>query len=175
MHPKIFVSYNPGVEMEQSTALRLQTIASLYGATVYLPDRLGGTSLKKETEERILDSHAFVLFATSGLSKTVMEEVRFALHNNKRVVIFHDSTTGKRIKISDAPEGQLVDVLFDPYKDTPAAILQKAFDQGGIVQNARLPENASSPNPALSAVIGIGLGLFMLWALNEDEPQKTRR
>ena len=45
MTPKIFISYNPDVEIEQSTALRLQTLSSLYNAVVHLPDRSGNPSL----------------------------------------------------------------------------------------------------------------------------------
>lgn len=164
MQPKIFVSYNPGVEIEQSTALRLQTLSSLYGATVYLPDRLGTIALKETTKQKISDSQVFVMFSTQRLTNIVQEEVNFALHLGKRVIIFYDARVGKNLNTIQKPN--LIETTFNPHTEDAATILKKAMDLGGF-QDA--PGGLSNSSSGLSAVVGIGLGLFLLWALTKDD------
>lgn len=164
MQPKIFVSYNPGVEIEQSTALRLQTLSSLYGATVYLPDRLGTNALKETTKQKIADSQIFVMFSTQQLTKNVQEEVNYALHHAKRVIIFYDARVGKNLNTLQNPN--LVETTFDPHTEDAAIILKKAIDLGGFQDSSGRPSTSSN---GLSAVVGIGLGLFLLWALTKED------
>lgn len=164
MHPKIFVSYNPGVEIEQSTALRLQTLSSLYGATIYLPDRLGTNVLKETTKQKIADSQIFVMFSTQQLMKNVQEEVNYALQLAKRVVIFYDARVGKNL--NTAQNANLIETTFDPFTEDAASIMKKAMDLGGFQDSSGGSSNA---NNGLSAVVGIGLGLFLLWALTKED------
>lgn len=52
----IFISYNPNEEIEQNTALRMQTIASLYNISVELPARQqipAKAKISSETQNRI--------------------------------------------------------------------------------------------------------------------------
>lgn len=190
MHPKIFISYNPGVDIEESTALRLQTLSSLYGAVVHLPDRLGAFGdLKDETKRRILDAQVFVMFSTVTHTEVVRDEVTFAFQNGKRVIIFYDQSTGPILDSTAYPD--IVQIGFRPEEDNAAQLLQEVIDQGGFVRvtppaqpNPHQGQAASSHRPgpvsqtssptkkddsAVGALVGIGLGLFLLWALTKKD------
>jgi hypothetical protein len=178
IHPRIFVSYNPGIEVEQSTALRLQTLSSLYGATVYLPDRLGSTHLKDSTMQKIVDAQVFVMFSTHRLSKAVKEEAEFALKQNKRVVIFYDKHIGKNILTTHINPANLIEVSYDPTINTPADLLGTVLTKGGFLtprKSAEMNNQKEGDNKALTALVGVGLGLLLLWALSSDEDEKPKK
>lgn len=181
MTPKIFISYNPDVEIEQSTALRVQTLSSLYNAVVHLPDRSGTTNLKENTKQRIQDAMVFVMFSTHKLSKMVLDEVNYALQVNKRVIIFYDKRIGKNLNTSNIKDANFLEKFIDPEKDNPADLLNFVLDNGGFVStasNANLVDKKkdSTANAALAAIVGVGLGLLLLWTLSDDDkPKKKRR
>jgi hypothetical protein len=180
MQPKVFISYNPGVEIEQSTALRLQTISSLYNAQVFLPDRLGSTSLKDSTKQRILEAQVFVLFSTFGISSHVKQEAEFALANFKKVVIFYNKHHGKEITVKNAAPNSLIQIPFDPATDNPITLMKHVFDHGGFILHSNSPpaqvKQEKQEDNALTALVGVGLGLFLLWAItSDDKPKKNNR
>lgn len=186
MTPKIFISYNPDVEIEQSTALRLQTLSSLYNAVVHLPDRSGTTNLKDNTKQRIQDAMVFVMFSTHKLSKMVQDEVNYALQINKRVIIFYDKRIGKNLDTSKIKNANLLERVFDPAVDNPADLLNFVIHNGGFLSakpdaaqsQKKQADNKSdsTTNAALAAIVGVGLGLLLLWAISDDEePKKKRR
>ena len=184
MTPKIFISYNPDVEIEQSTALRLQTLSSLYNAVVHLPDRSGSTGLKENTKQRIQDAMVFVMFSTHKLSKMVLDEVNYALQINKRVIIFYDKRIGKNLNTSKIKNENLLERFFDPEKDSPADLLNFVLDKGGFLSanhdaaqsQKKQAENKSdsTTNAALAAIVGVGLGLLLLWAISDDDKPKKK-
>jgi hypothetical protein len=163
MIPKIFVSYNPGVEIEQSTALRLQTLAGLYGAVIHLPDRFGSSKLKDSTKQRIADADLFVMFSTQTLHRQVEEEVAYAFSLDKRVLIFYDKNVGKNL---DTSRANVTEEYFDPLLDTSATVMERVARHGGFIKNAA-PKQPSPENNVAAALVGIGLGLFLLWALSK--------
>jgi len=167
MKIKIFVSYNPNVEIEQSTALRLQTLSSLYGAIVYLPDRLGSQKLKSSTRQNIDDANVFVMFSTENLSSVVREEVEYALSKNKRVVIFYDKQTGKNLNTSNIQNPNLYETRFDPQNDDTVNILQQVLKHGGFVPAGTPVEMAKNKNKGISALVGVGLGLLLMWGISK--------
>ncbi|GEM_PF-1030618 len=176
--PKLFISFNQGIEVEQSTALRLQTISSLYNAQVYLPDRLGSNQLKESTKQRIRDSQVFVMFSTHGISPQVKQEVEYALLHNKKVVIFYHKDYGKKVSFENVNRNMVLEIPYDPQNDNPADLLQNVFAHGGFLsQSNEEPTTAEqSQNNALGALVAVGLGLFLLWALSDDnEPKKKNR
>jgi len=185
MTPKIFISYNPDVEIEQSTALRLQTLSGLYNAVVHLPDRSGNPGLKDNTKQRIQDAMVFVMFSTRKLSKAVNEEVNYALKINKRVIIFYDKRIGKNLDTSKIKNANLLERVFDPVVDNPADLLNFVIQNGGFLSANRdaaqsqkkQVENKSdsTTNAALAAIVGVGLGLLLLWALSDDDKPKKKR
>ena len=175
MTPEIFVSYNPKSEIEQSTALRLQTLSSLYGAIVHLPDRVGSSGLKETTKQKILKSQVFVMFSTANLSEAVKQEIEYALKSDKRVVIFYDKVRGKNLDTFHIKNKNLVEAQFDPRKDDTATILKKVMDHGGFLGPKSLTplskrkNGANTTNMAIGALVGVGLGLLALWALTRDK------
>jgi hypothetical protein len=162
---KIFVSYNPGVEIEQSTALRLQTLAGLYGVVIHLPDRYGAIELKSSTRQRIVDSVLFVMFSTQQISLQVEEEVNYALSCGKSVLIFYDKSVGKNL--TPPNDAKVIDEYFDPFVDTPATIMERVLKHGEIIKATQ--EMPKHENNIISAIVGIGLGLILLWALSEKK------
>ena len=153
-----FVSYNPGVENEQSTALRLQTLAGLYGVVIHLPDRYGAIELKSSTKQRIADSVLFVMFSTKDLSKQVEEEVNHAISLGKKVLVFYDKGVGKKPMTKD-----IYEKCFDPLLDTPATVIDRVLMLGDII------ESSESENKVAFAIVEIGLCLIFLWSLSKKE------
>ncbi|MCB1190449.1 MAG: hypothetical protein H7A23_16245 [Leptospiraceae bacterium] len=165
MNPKIFVSYNPGVKIEESTALRLQTISSLYDVTVYLPDRLGTKQLKESTKDRILNSNIFVMFSTKKLSNSVKSEADFALANDKQVIILYDHIIGKNINTAKIKDKNFIEIEYDPERENHIDILNKVLNASN---------KKGSDGKMLSAIIGVGLGLLLMWYLSDDEKTDNR-
>lgn len=165
MNPKIFVSYNPGIKVEESTALRLQTISSLYDVTIYLPDRLGTNQLKESTKNRILDSNIFVMFSTKKLSKSVKEEANFALANNKKVIIFYDHHIGKNINTTKIKDKNYIEINYNPERENHIDILNKVLNT---------PNKQDIDKKMLAAIIGVGLGLLLMWYLSDEKETDNR-
>lgn len=156
---KIFISYNPNIEEEQSLALRLQTLSSLYGISILLPDRYGAKSIKPSTKERISEADLFVMFSTSKLSDMVSEEVSWALEKSKKVLIIYDKHKGKNLT---TPKG-VIEIEFDPYKESPDQVLHNVLTQAGLeTQENKL--STSEGSGAIAALLGLGLALVMLAA-----------
>ncbi|TSC54075.1 MAG: Uncharacterized protein LiPW30_770 [Parcubacteria group bacterium LiPW_30] len=167
---KIFVSYNPGAEIEQSTALRLQTLAGLYGVAINLPDRYGTVDLKSSTQQRIADSVLFVMFSTQKISLQVQEEVNHALSLGKNVLVFYDKSVGKNL--TTYSDTNILEEYFDPLIDTPVTIMERVLKQREIIKATQ--EITKRENNVISAVVGIGLGLILLWAFSiKSEPTAT--
>lgn len=166
MAAKIFLSYNPNVEIEQSTALRLQTLAALYGVEIYLPDRRrSGAALSESTQLRIKDAHIFLMFSMSPLSSIVQAEVMLALGLAKPVVVFYDKRVGKNLM--NVPAG-VIEEAFDPVDENAGVILQR------ILSDQRLQatwEKKESGN-GVAALVAVGLGLFALWAMTKDDDDR---
>jgi len=158
MKSNIFLSYNPNIELEQSTAFRLQTLASLYDTTILLPDRYGTTHLKDTTKERIRMVDWFIVFSTKALSKAVKDELIYALENKKKILVAYSVVLKKNLDI----EGVL-----EHYIDHEKTANENAFE---IIQKIQCQSNDQSKDKGsigvLGAVLGIGLGLLALWKLS---------
>lgn len=93
---RVFLSYNPKVEIEQVLSLRLQTLGAVNNISVMLPYRRTKLKLSGVTKDRILLCDYYVVFSTKALSKEVKEEIDFSIKNGKEVRIFY--SFGKRKK-----------------------------------------------------------------------------
>ncbi|MDI7164132.1 hypothetical protein [Leptospira santarosai] len=85
----IFISFNPNIRVEESTALRLQTISKLYGLEIDLPYRLDSyedSILTEETKRRIKLSKIFVCYSSADQSKAVTSEIEYALEQGKILI-----------------------------------------------------------------------------------------
>ncbi|TQE67242.1 hypothetical protein FF021_17850 [Leptospira noguchii] len=81
-----FVTFNRYTRLEESTALRLQTISNLYGVSIELPFRTEGLDIKEETKRRIDRSEIVFCFSLGLPSDEVSSEIKYALENNKTVI-----------------------------------------------------------------------------------------
>lgn len=162
-HLKIFLSYNPDVEIEQSTALRLQTLGALYGVEIYLPDRYGAhNTLKGSTKQRIEEAHVCLMFMMSRISPPVRAEVNFAHSIGKQVIVFYD----KKIPRFRVPPGVIAEPI-NPYSENATEILARVLTDQRL-QKALSPAQAGS---GLAALVAVGVGLFALWALSKDDDE----
>jgi ribosomal silencing factor RsfS len=156
----IFVSYNPKEEIEQSTALRLQTLSSLYGASVLLPDRYNSKDLQESTKERILKSGWCVVFSTKSLTKVVREELHFALQNGKNILVIYSRNVGKILDLDG-----VVEYTLDSSKQ-PDQIIAEIMEK---IKNSSFQLFSNKDNKIIWVILGVGLGLFSLWLLGKDD------
>ncbi|WP_078124752.1 hypothetical protein [Leptospira alexanderi] len=89
----IFITFNPNARVEESTALRVQTISNLYGIEIKLPYRLDScenSKLTEETKRRIELSRVFVCYSSVNQSRAVTSEIEYALEKGKIVIRLFD-------------------------------------------------------------------------------------
>ena len=161
---KIFISYNPNEPNEQSIALRLQTLSSIYGVEILLPDRYGANYLKASTQERIGQSDLFILFSTRNITQMVLEEVNWALGRGKKVLIIYDKHIGKNLT---TPQG-VIEIEFDPYQDSPDGVLQTILDRAGIPRTSQAHKQTNE-QAAIAGLLLLGLGLIILGAVSSKK------
>ena len=160
----VFVTFNVSADFEEATALRLQTIAGLYGVPISLPYRPDRTApnLTSETKRRIEDAWCVAAFSLSPLSDIMRHELQYALSVGKPVMIFYGEHSGKNIIFKDS---EIVQEIFLDFSHQDRAInqaiefLQRMQASGRISQAA--PGDSGVTNTG-AAVIGIGLLLLGL-------------
>ena len=162
MANRIFVTYNPNVAIEQNTALRLQTIANLYGLTVDLPSRLSGNGLiNTETKNRINNSDFVLALSLYKMEQEVNSELGHAIAKKKPILAIYQEGIGKNIDFTGYP----VDEVSLDINDTEAALHNIAnFIQTKFKQNKDKDQNAKN-----IAILGIALGMLALWSLNKEK------
>lgn len=169
--PSIFVSYNPNADIEQTLAVRLYTIGAVHGFTMLLPDRIGfSRSVTNETKSRIQSADYFILFATTSLSATVLEEIKLAsskLHDKSKILVIYDKSVGKNLKGAD----NFTEVYID--RSSPVeTILEKIISKVKDIQNQG--NNQGGFLSVLGPILLTGIALFALSSVL-DEPVKPKR
>ena len=171
MYNKIFISYNQSVVAEQSLALRLQTLGSLYGLHISLPDRIGSSALKLTTKQRIEEANLFIVFSTRNLSKVVKDEVKFARTLDKKIIIIYDKDVGKNLNLKGVTE-----VEYDHNKDVPEKLIHKILSEirapkkiGNKIPSKKVQKNESD---SIGAFLLVGLGLLLLAAFMPEGQKK---
>jgi hypothetical protein len=177
----IFISYNPNSELEETLAYRLHTIGAVNGFTMYLPNRYNfENQLSEESKSRISRSDYFVVFSTIGLSNVVKEEIECAfeyLQDKSKILVIYDKANGKNL--SGDITNYFVPFYFDKYNNRQDELLNVIMntishkEQNVIINNQskeiqRLKEEKTNSN-ALAAILGVGLGLFVLSALSDKK------
>ncbi len=166
---KIFISYNSSMPQEQSLALRLQTLSSLYGLHVSLPDRVGSTVIKESTKERIAAAELFIVFSTISLSKSVKDEITYARTLEKRIVVVYDKDVPRNLKLSGVKE-----IEYDRLKDTPDKVLTEILNEVSISTGKSLKPKTKTTkgrktikqtDDSFAGFVLVGLGLLLLAAL----------
>ncbi|MEQ8531774.1 MAG: hypothetical protein RIF36_17115 [Imperialibacter sp.] len=165
--PSVFISYNPGVEFEETLAIRLHTIGAVHGFNMLLPDRSAfrGPLVSSETANRIRLADYFIIFSTSLLSDAVQKEIEVAfehLHDKAKIIIVYDSKVGKNLQGGE----MCTEIFIDSSKPTQQilqTILNKIESQNGSKKNPQ-PQG----NDVLGGILLAGLGLLLLGALLGD-------
>lgn len=150
--------------MGQHSALRLQTIAGLYGFSVVLPLRRPNSSLlNQETKTRIDSADMVAIFALEGVSKGVNEEIVYASQKNKPVIVLFQ----RGMTHSGLPQNEkikIVEVDFN-YIDKASHEVAEFLKGQFSARTKKGKETAGSG----SALILLGLGLLAAWALTKDK------
>lgn len=167
MNNKVFITFNPDIKIEESTALRLQTISSLYGIAVDLPARVA-IGHKDITKRRIMDSGIVVCFA---LSKKLSSEMKFdletAMNAKKPILVIYDKHQDEVIDFNNYP--YLKKVKID-YSNSNTALDEIAAFLKQTIEKSKPQKAVKSDNtPALLALLGIGVGLLALFALSKQK------
>lgn len=160
----LFLSYNKDSDIGQHSALRLQTIAGLYGFSVVLPlRRANSTALNQETKTRIDSANMVAIFALEGVSKGVNEEIVYASQKNKPVIVlFQKGFPQGRIPKDDNIRAVEVDFnSIDKASHEVAEFLKDQFP--GRTKKAKETSGSGS------ALILLGLGLLAAWAITKDK------
>jgi len=169
--PSVFISYNPNSDVEQTLAVRLHTIGAVHGFNMLLPDRVGyslGVSL--ETKNRILTADYFILFSTSTLSSTVLEEIKIAsakLHDKSKILVIYDISVGENLKGTEnftkvfINRSSPVEEILNKIISTIKSIQSRGNNQGGFLS-------------ILGPILLTGVALFALSSIF-DEPAPRRR
>ena len=170
MPKPLYLTYNPNVDIEQNTALRLQTISNLYAVSVELPARvLDKSGISIETQNRIARSAFVLAFSLYKMSSSLQKELHYAMSLGKHIVVIYDKKIGKTINFNEYPNFQEVHIDFD---NTDAALHQIAQ----YLQRSLYAPITQNPPPSINnedsiglgtilGVVGIGLGLLALWGV----------
>lgn len=167
----LYTTYNPQNDIEQSTALRMQTIASLYNITVELPARAYTKEnvLSLETTQRIERCGFVLALSLNKMSATIRAELQHAVSQNKPIIVIYDKKVGKTIDFKNYAH---VKEVYIDFNNTEIALREIAdFLQKDSVTPAHthnvLTKNDSALGIALG-VINIVLGLLALWSLGRE-------
>ena len=159
MANQIFVTYNQNAYGEQNTALRLQTIANLYGISVALPARNSGNNpINDETRNRIKNSDFVLAFSLNGMQENVSHELGDAIAKKKPIVVIYDKNNGRNINFKDYPH--IKEVFMDMSNSEEAL-----HDITGFINTELNKKNDKNQNVIVQtgiAVVGIAVGLLML-------------
>lgn len=166
----IFISYNPKSELEETLAYRWHTIGVVNSFTMYLPDRYNSESqLSNESKSKIQNSDYFVLFSTKKLSNIVREEIEYAfnfLKDKSKILVIYDKEKGKNL--NGDITNYFTPFYFDKYNNRQDELLNGIMNTIIIHKQSteiqKLKEEKTNSN-ALAAILGVGLGLFVLGAL----------
>jgi hypothetical protein len=164
--PSVFISFNPNSDIEQTLAIRLNTIGAVHGFNMLLPDR---SPLQKgisiETKSRILLADYFILFSTSALSKEVLSEIEVAyskLQDKTKILVVYDKRIGKNVSGLE----NCTEVYIDLNADVPKILSE-------ILNQVKFTQNGKHDSPDWSWIILTGLGLFALASI--IEPGRKRK
>jgi len=166
MYKNIFLNYNQGSAFGQNTALRLQTISNLYGLSVSLPARMvnGGEIISHISKERLSAASIVVAFGLEAPTNVMIEELKYAIQLQKPIVFIYDESTGNTINFDNYDKVQIAEIN---YLDTDDAIHTVAEFLEKLPESQKHKKETSLN----TALIGVGLGLLALWALNKKDAE----
>ena len=172
MQNSIFISYNPLSAKEKQLAEGLFRQGRQNGYFIYLPERNSLKNLSSVTKSNIDISDWFIIFSTTKLSETVMEEINYALKTKdaSHIIVVYSKHIGKNIQFQNITP---IEVFIDTYDlnsiekfktdiiDKISAVNKKANEQ---------KRNQTEDNEtALKVILGIGAAALLLSALTSSK------
>jgi len=161
----VFITYNNNSEIGENTALRMQTLSNLYGFSVFLPFRIGKSTISQETKERINNSRFILAFSIGKYSKILRDELEYALSKNKPIIIMYDRKEKNKIHFPN--KNNVKEVLID-YYNTDEALHQISNFLDEQFNDIKLKQQKNE-NAIGTALVGIGLGLLAYWTLSDSK------
>ena len=163
----VFVTYNKNSEIGENTALRLQTLSSLYGFNVDLPYRINNT-INSETKNRISKASFVLCFSPDDFtSDNLTNELAYADQINKPIVIAFDKNYSKpMIPVS----GKNVKFFPIDFYDIDNSINEIARFLEKTLKTKSVRNNTQNSNGGLAKVlVTLGIGLLAAWVLSSKE------
>lgn len=157
---KVFLSYSADPE-EQAIVWRLQTLATAHGIHVYVPPRPGLRlpsgklpPIPADPIRKQIDSSDCVLaILADGLSPEVEKELSYAFGKDKLIIPIVADGTGHARFLNRFPKV----FLFSPWSNVGEIETQ-------VVEFLKEQMRNKAQRQAMGALVGIGLGLFLLSA-----------
>ncbi|MFN7301905.1 MAG: hypothetical protein ACOVSS_13800 [Bacteroidia bacterium] len=167
--PSIFLSYNPGNDVEETLAIRMHTLGAVHGFRMYLPDRfLNEEDLSVETQSRINASNYYIMFSTQKkLSDVTRKEIQFAFAQKKdrsKIIVIYDKEVGKNLKNADEFTALFYDKANESMEQFSSKVLQKIKTLNDN-DKSMSPKEAAKEDDAMAGFVLAGLALLLLAAV----------
>lgn len=134
MDPNIFLTYNPDADFEEALALQLLSMEAMSHCVFSLPDRDGEAAITDGTRQRIRQSDFVVYISTVAPQAIAIEEVRYAVNLNKKVLVLDAGMTERGnhavrdwLRQQVKNRHSLAFATHDPESGSPQSVLQIIF------------------------------------------------
>ncbi len=165
MENNIYITYNPNSEKEKKIAFDLFNKGRQNGYFIYLPERNLSDRLTFQTKSNIDSANWFVVFSTSSLSNTVIQEIEYAFQTKKdnHIIIIYSSHFGKNINFSGRTP---IEMYINDYDlNSIEKFKNDLFEK--ISPKKNTPKNGGLSG--LEILLGIGAAILLLGALTSDK------
>ncbi|WP_396150862.1 hypothetical protein [Flavobacterium sp.] len=165
MQNSIFITYNPDSINEKNIAIDLFRKGRQNGYFIYLPERNYFNRLTPQTKANIDSSNWFVIFSTSNLSKTVREEIEYALKSKKdnQVIVIYSNHNGKNI---DFQGKNPIEMYIDDYNlNSLEKFKVDLFERISPKKKIQNKEGLSG----LEILLGVGAAILLLGAITSEK------
>jgi len=153
----VFLTHSMDPE-EQSLVWRLQTLATAQGINVYVPTRSGAqVSVRNEVRMAIDRADCVLAIVTARAGAGVQNELNYALSSRKLIIPIVQVGVGDRNYFNRFPRV----FSFSP-SEPPGKLESEVVD---FLRNQKLNKDGQQ---ALGAVVAIGIGMLLLYALSRE-------
>ncbi len=164
MNNKVFITFNPNKTIEENTAMRLQTLSSLYGIEVNLPARFASYEI---TKERIKKASIIVAFAMSNPESEILKDLKTAIDSKKTILIIYDKKQNEKIDFGDYQNLKKIKIDYHNSNQSLEEIAQ--FLNNALKQNQTQQKNKYTLDNTILPILAIGLGLLSLYAFTKNK------
>lgn len=153
----VFLTYSLDAA-EQSLVWRLQTLATAQGINVYVPTREGTqATVRNEVRSAIDRADCVMAIITARAGPAVQNELNYALSTKKLIVPIVQQGIGNAAFFNRFPRV----FWFSPH-EPPGKV------EGEVVEFLKTKKLDKENKQALGAVVAIGVGMLLLYALSRE-------